>query len=276
MEKKFANYATGKPMKKRDENSEKNLTQFSDSDGNHMYMQQHTATDVEAEIGRQQSAVCASAKPKRQTKSLIPSSVLGTNDTYLRQSPSPLNTSNYRNIKNASNTSGSGEHTHDRQGRKQEKGNPPYYLNYKTYEARLSSFKHWPKQIRQTKEEMAEAGLFYTGLHDLVRCFHCGGKMCKWDANDDVWGEHARFYPLCMHVKTQKGDNFIAWIQSTANAEYATHEKDQNRVGHLEETREELLKMGFSDANFNYARRHLNSLGIDNPDLREVIRVLCD
>jgi hypothetical protein len=35
---------------------------------------------------------------------------------------------------------------------------------FQTYETRVASFENWPMEMEQTKENMAKAGLFYTGM----------------------------------------------------------------------------------------------------------------
>ena len=55
------------------------------------------------------------------------------------------------------------------------------------------------------------------GSNDMVRCFYCGGKLRCWQANDDVWTEHARLFPLCPYVRNKKGSAFITHVQKTDN-----------------------------------------------------------
>ncbi|XP_046570869.1 baculoviral IAP repeat-containing protein 2-like isoform X2 [Haliotis rubra] len=61
---------------------------------------------------------------------------------------------------------------------------------------------------------MVEAGFFYTGHGDSVKCFSCGGALRNWQADDDPWIEHARWFPRCPYLRQQKGDEFVDDIES--------------------------------------------------------------
>lgn len=74
---------------------------------------------------------------------------------------------------------------------------------------REDSFAQWPEMVKQKPKELAEAGFFYCGLSDHVRCFHCGNGLRNWEKDDDPWEEHARWYPECNYVLVKKGQEFI-------------------------------------------------------------------
>uniref|UniRef100_A0A0P4WDH8 RING-type domain-containing protein n=1 Tax=Scylla olivacea TaxID=85551 RepID=A0A0P4WDH8_SCYOL len=74
---------------------------------------------------------------------------------------------------------------------------------------REKSFSQWPEMVKQKPKELAEAGFFYCGLSDHVRCFHCGNGLRNWEKDDDPWEEHARWYPECNYVLVKKGQDFI-------------------------------------------------------------------
>ncbi|KAL3883075.1 hypothetical protein ACJMK2_029368 [Sinanodonta woodiana] len=81
--------------------------------------------------------------------------------------------------------------------------------HYQSYSIRLSSFARWPSDITQRPEQVADAGFYYTGLQDVVRCFACDGGLKNWDPEDEPWIEHARWFPQCPFVKRVKGQEFI-------------------------------------------------------------------
>lgn len=81
---------------------------------------------------------------------------------------------------------------------------------YLTYDSRLKSYGYWPKHMAQTKEKLAEAGFFYTGLGDYVQCYHCGNGIKDWFPDEDPWEEHARYFKECYFVRVIKGPEFIA------------------------------------------------------------------
>lgn len=87
--------------------------------------------------------------------------------------------------------------------------NDPEYPNYKTKQARLKSFKDWPKFIKQRPEELSNAGFFYTGSSDIVTCYSCGHGIRSWEVNDDPWEEHIRWYSYCEHILLNKTEEEI-------------------------------------------------------------------
>lgn len=85
----------------------------------------------------------------------------------------------------------------------------PKRPRYATLESRLNSFTAWPTELIQTPEILAQAGFYYEGRGDQVRCFHCDGGLRHWDPQDDPWTEHARWFPRCSFVKLVKGQEFV-------------------------------------------------------------------
>ncbi|CAK1555295.1 unnamed protein product [Leptosia nina] len=83
--------------------------------------------------------------------------------------------------------------------------------------ARLSTFNRWPYDRPQAPQSLAEAGFFYTGLEDQVRCFYCDGGLGKWEAGDVPWREHARWFPQCGYVLLLKGQQFVDSARADTN-----------------------------------------------------------
>ncbi|XP_061176039.1 uncharacterized protein LOC133184990 [Saccostrea echinata] len=83
------------------------------------------------------------------------------------------------------------------------------------FNRRLESFKtdQWPSSITQTPKQIAEAGFYFTGEEDAVRCHYCDGGLREWEPGDDPWTEHARWFPFCKFVMKIKGIQFIDEIQ---------------------------------------------------------------
>ncbi|KAL4716119.1 hypothetical protein ACJJTC_013896 [Scirpophaga incertulas] len=75
--------------------------------------------------------------------------------------------------------------------------------------ARLATFEQWPADRHQQPQTLAEAGFFYTGTDDQVRCFYCDGGLGKWEAGDTPWSEHAHWFPHCGYVILIKGQDFV-------------------------------------------------------------------
>ncbi|ESO94731.1 hypothetical protein LOTGIDRAFT_203896 [Lottia gigantea] len=103
---------------------------------------------------------------------------------------------------------------------KQEIKHPQYRIKAE----RLVTFNDWPSQMRQKPEDLAEAGLFYLGHGDKVKCFVCDGMLHSWEYNDEPWIEHAKWFPYCDYVKMVKGEDFIKGVE---NGEIQTlHQKE--------------------------------------------------
>jgi hypothetical protein len=84
------------------------------------------------------------------------------------------------------------------------------YLVYASYESRLNSYKHFPKNVSVTCEKLAEAGFYYMGYMDSVRCFACGGVVSGWQAQDaEPWKIHCYYYPNCLYCAYERGGDFI-------------------------------------------------------------------
>ncbi|ALC43259.1 th [Drosophila busckii] len=93
----------------------------------------------------------------------------------------------------------------------------PEYPEYAIESARLRSFTDWPRNMKQKPVQLAEAGFFYTGVGDRVRCFSCGGGLKDWDDNDEPWEQHALWLSQCRFVKLIKGQTFIDSIAAVAS-----------------------------------------------------------
>ncbi|XP_070202760.1 baculoviral IAP repeat-containing protein 7-B-like [Littorina saxatilis] len=79
---------------------------------------------------------------------------------------------------------------------------------------RVASFEgKWNKNYIQTSYMIADAGLYYAGYGDCVRCFFCGGGLKNWEAPDDPWIEHARHFPKCTYIRARKGHRFVELVQ---------------------------------------------------------------
>ncbi|XP_071626658.1 death-associated inhibitor of apoptosis 2 [Temnothorax longispinosus] len=92
-----------------------------------------------------------------------------------------------------------------------QKHKAPQRPEYATYEKRLQTFRGWSKNLNQTPEMLAEAGFYYSGYEDQVRCFHCDGGLRNWQPTDDVWVEHARWFSHCVFVNLVRGHEFVRY-----------------------------------------------------------------
>ena len=89
------------------------------------------------------------------------------------------------------------------------------YPEYLSVQTRINSFSSWTQP--QSIHTLSEAGFFYTGKSDFVRCFSCGGGLKNWENGDDPWIEHARWFPSCQFLKQSKGNSFIEMVKDQSN-----------------------------------------------------------
>ena len=77
----------------------------------------------------------------------------------------------------------------------------PMFTKYMaSYDARFKTFTTWPIQIKQTPEELASAGFYYTGNSDKVVCFACNLRLKEWTTADHPFREHQQWSPECKFI----------------------------------------------------------------------------
>ena len=74
---------------------------------------------------------------------------------------------------------------------------------------------------------MSAFSLFYTGYADCARCFFCAGGLKNWEAPDNPWIEHARWFPKCGYIRMCKGSMFVEIVQRK------NKNKENVRTNHL-------------------------------------------
>lgn len=123
-----------------------------------------------------------------------------------------------------------------------------------TLDARLKTFQTWPRGLSQKPRDLAEAGLYYTGVSDELKCFHCDGGLKGWEPNDNPWIEHAKWFPHCRHILLLKGRDFI---------EEAKKEHLKNHGPRASRRAEELMHMEPAISALN--------MGLDHEDVKKAI-----
>ena len=88
-----------------------------------------------------------------------------------------------------------------------------------TFEQRLLTFEenavNWQRNnIRATMRDMANAGLYYLGTRDRVKCWYCNGGLQNWALYDNPWFEHAKWFPTCEFVLRNKGPEYVEAVSS--------------------------------------------------------------
>ncbi len=67
---------------------------------------------------------------------------------------------------------------------------------------RLATFATWPKcMVMPSKENLAQAGFWYTGISDRVICFACKLKLHDWRPWNDPYHDHLRMSPQCSYMR---------------------------------------------------------------------------
>ena len=97
------------------------------------------------------------------------------------------------------------------------------FSRFKDENARLQSFNHqWPTDCPLNKNELAKAGLFFTGPRDRVQCPWCEGGLCNWVEGDTAFGEHARHFPSCPFVVFSAVSRPASTVNSSTNSSVVT------------------------------------------------------
>ncbi|KAH3729135.1 hypothetical protein DPMN_055098 [Dreissena polymorpha] len=155
---------------------------------------------------------------------------------------------------------------------------------YSTFESRLLSYESDNFRSIKSPEELAAAGLFYTGVGDEVRCFSCNGGLRNWEGHDDPWIEHCKWFPACTFARETKGDAFIEQIQHSANAPTTMlnnasyppaevhHHIDLDLDMDLVTMKSICMnEMGFTTEIFDEAVYHLKLDGNHHPNIEDII-----
>jgi len=92
----------------------------------------------------------------------------------------------------------------------------PINPHMRSIEARIATFDAgWNTETLQASvRELAEAGLFYLGTRDKMKCWYCNGGLQNWDYEDSPWFEHAKWFPRCEYLLQMKGFSFVESIVS--------------------------------------------------------------
>ena len=97
--------------------------------------------------------------------------------------------------------------------------NNPINPCMRNQQKRLDTFyeraRNWPRhRLTATPADMANAGLYYLGTHDRVKCFYCNGGLQNWDTHDEPWFEHAKWFPQCEFLLQQRGPEYVERVKN--------------------------------------------------------------
>lgn len=101
--------------------------------------------------------------------------------------------------------------------------NQPYIRNGNMANkiARLHTFLTWPQEVRIEPLELAEAGFYYLGKDDGVKCYRCEIALRNWEDEDKAWTEHTKWSPNCPLVIEHN-------TNVNAQRQISTHQVTQN------------------------------------------------
>lgn len=92
----------------------------------------------------------------------------------------------------------------------------PQNTEFTDINKRLQSFAGRQLPAGQTAQKLAEAGFYYIGPDDNVKCFCCGGSLKRWQSTDSPWAEHFRWFPHCQLLQANNRNRGV--FENTANA----------------------------------------------------------
>ncbi|XP_063420313.1 baculoviral IAP repeat-containing protein 3-like [Mytilus trossulus] len=73
----------------------------------------------------------------------------------------------------------------------------PHNKQFLKLSSRISTFQSWPKNLKQSPEDLASSGLYYKGTGDICQCYMCGGILTDWEDEDVPALEHTKWFPKC-------------------------------------------------------------------------------
>ena len=91
-------------------------------------------------------------------------------------------------------------------------------IRYAPRGARMGTYGRWPINSPVLPDQLCDAGFYYTGFDDQVRCFFCAGGLREWAEGDDPWEEHARWFPTCIYLLDAKGQEYINEVRERTPA----------------------------------------------------------
>ncbi|KAK3090855.1 hypothetical protein FSP39_015260 [Pinctada imbricata] len=164
----------------------------------------------------------------------------------------------------------------------------PRFPKYAIFSVRLSTYRNWV--LLQSPELMSQAGFYFTGCEDMVRCFYCGGGLSNWEAEDDPWVEHAHWFPNCAFLKQNKGSDFIQNIRElvqSQESQQVSETQSQTAAGdsdHSKETEDtidspavqSIREMGYNIETVQQAIAEWSKESTNKPTASDLMNVIMD
>lgn len=93
---------------------------------------------------------------------------------------------------------------------------------------RLMTYTKWPSSSPQDPARLAEAGFFYTGSSDRVKCAFCLGVLKTWNQEDIPFAEHRSHFPYCRFLQGKDVGNIPLRQTGTEEVTETTYQPNGN------------------------------------------------
>nr|XP_002127578.1 baculoviral IAP repeat-containing protein 3 [Ciona intestinalis] len=91
----------------------------------------------------------------------------------------------------------------------------PKKMDMKFYEDRIATFdSRWTRTGPPTMSDIAQAGFYYLGDDDAVRCWYCDVTIRDLSRQWIPWEEHAKQFPSCHYLLRNRGPDFVENVLS--------------------------------------------------------------
>ena len=128
---------------------------------------------------------------------------------------------------------------------------------YKSYDMRINTFDcNWPNDVPVKPKELAEAGLFFTGRDDRVKCPWCRGSLYNWQYGDTGYGEHMRHFPSCPFVVEKLQDHSETETECTQTETHSQENQNERTCVRA------ILDLGYSMPDIERTIEALTTRGI--------------
>ncbi|KAH3738027.1 baculoviral IAP repeat-containing protein 7-B-like [Dreissena polymorpha] len=118
---------------------------------------------------------------------------------------------------------------------------------------RQETFRKCGVKFPVSVDNMVDAGFFYTGPDDCVKCFHCGIMFRQWEAHDVPLQEHLHWAPECQYARSVTASDENSQLQSSPFVQ-------------------KVLDMGYSRELVNIAvQRHHRTTGAEYSELNQLL-----
>ncbi|GFO03540.1 baculoviral iap repeat-containing protein 7 [Plakobranchus ocellatus] len=87
------------------------------------------------------------------------------------------------------------------------------YPQFASSHSRRQTYGSWSRDHPKRPEDLVQAGFFYAGYADCVRCFYCGVGLKYWRRDDIPEYQHARTRPNCVYNYMLMGQEYVERVQ---------------------------------------------------------------